>query len=446
MPNTTITNMMRCFGLDCINVTQNRNTQRPRTNTNRVTNHTPTPPRPVAPQVSASYMPGRFYTIAELDRFATSNRPSAINREHFLVTLVQRFTSPETSRPDKATLCKHLANLMTDEDAFECQGAERQANYFASYCVDLTLQELDNQYSAGMEETLRNMLSMWINNLCPSQSDFNLNGVIYPRQDLLQMLASQKLINTELRAYSSELAQQVEARLHGRGNFNNRQNVHDAAVRGNAARVLDIMDKKSAGIDSPNNRQITAWVNKLCKNHPNSAAILAGLQKSLHDHRTDSAWSVNVSPFQTLTRVTKYIWATKDQTLKQNLTDSLLTRLREISNEDPCITGVLQRLIDVPNGIDPDMGFINVSDQIAQEMSTVASKAFDQFTNLIDEGLNALPLHEINPEPETPTVEQIGRQMFATRVHQEMHQLGGIPEEQLTQHIKNLETGFTLPS
>ena len=52
----------------------------------------------------------------------------------------------------EAKICKHLANLMTDQDALDCHGATRQGNYFASYCVDLTLQELEQlvaQLDAG---------------------------------------------------------------------------------------------------------------------------------------------------------------------------------------------------------------------------------------------------------------------------------------------------------
>lgn len=423
MPNSVLGNLFSCFGLNQ-SATEVRAPHAHRTD----------------------YTPGHHYSVAELNQFALNNLPNVRNRPYFLSDLRNVILSPGTSKSDKAMLCKQLALLMTDQDSLECQGAPRQANYFASYCIDLTLQDLEHQYYAAMEHNLRSMLTLWMTTLCPSQTDFNLNGVIYSRSELNNMLQNPSLISRQLQQAPTALAHQWERRLYGEGTSSNAQTVHDSAVRDNGSRVLNIMRVKHGQTKPLSNDEASRFIHKAAVKHESQSSILAGMNKCLMNTSRDNNWNVNISPQNTLKQVIQYIQSNSNSTMRTNLTNSLLERLREIHLEDPCVSGVLQRLIDVPNGIDPDMNFGGAYRQVGEEMATLASKTYEQFSDLIDEGIEAITEQEGASKIARTVASDIGQQMFETRVHQDMTLLGGLDNATLAPHREHLKTGFTLLS
>lgn len=392
------------------------------------------------------YTPGRTYTVAELGRFATINQPSLVNRSAFIRHLLSTFERPDVTRAEKATLCKHLANFMNSDEAFEFKGAPRQANYFASYCVDLTLQELDLQFNAAMEQDLRSMLTLWSHELCPSQTEFNLDGIIYSRPELQNMLNGQKLISRNLLQASGSLAERMDNRLHGVGTSSQAQTVHDMAVRDNGARVLALMKTAHAQTTQLSDSEIKTFIEKAIsqntKTKLNTEQIRQGLQACLTNHAGDNNWNVHSSPRLILGDVCQYIQATANTTMRNNLQQALLDRLIEIAIEQPCTPGVMQRLLDVPNGIDPNMNFAGKSRQIGEEMASLASKTYERLTVLIDEGRQAIPESERTPETMDQMATTIGQQMFVNRVNHEMKRLGGMSEMEVAPHRERLSTGF----
>ncbi|HEX4917955.1 MAG TPA: hypothetical protein VFV43_08680 [Limnobacter sp.] len=388
-------------------------------------------------------MPNQQYSVAELNLFATSNRPSAVNRPAFLSTLLNTMLQPDTSRANKATLCKHLALLMTDQDSLVCHGADRQGNYFASYCVDLALQELEQQFSAAMEQDLRNVLAHWVNTLCPAQTSFNINGVIYTRTEVLDMLRAPNFISRQIHEPTDGgLAGRLERRLQGQGISSTRQTVHDPAVQDNGIRVLNIMRTKHGQVTEASHAKVTSFITKAANNRVLRTTILAGMTDCLNNTNRDNNWSIPLTPQQAIKDVVQYIESIQDSSLRSNLTDALLNRLQEIHLEGPCVSGVLQRLLDVPNGIDPDMNFAGRAQQIGEEMATLAGKTNAQLNELIQEGVQAIPEQERNPDTAQTIASQIGRNMFDARVDQDMKLRGGIPETELATHRERLQAGF----
>lgn len=443
MPNQIVNNLLSCFGLDCLVNTPSTN---PTSRAQRPATATPVAPASTPQALVAQravFVPGRIYSIAELNQFATVNLPCAIHRPQFLQTLLQTILQPETTRPNKAMLCKHLANLMTDEDTLMCHGAPRQANYFASYCSDLMLQELEHQYSAAMEQDLRDVLHRWVNTLCPGQTNFNINGVIYTREEVQNMLQAPSLISRQiLQGDQSSLAVQLDRRLHGQGRTTNYQTVHDPAVQNNGRRVLDIMRTKHLGISPISDDRVIQFITEVSNKHPSNTAILAGMNQCLQREGRDSNWNENLSANRAIKDVVQYIESKHSDPMYDHLTNALLNRLIEIHMEGPCISGILQRLLDVPNGIDPDMNFAGQSHQIGEEMATLAGKTYEQFNDLIDEGVRAIEDLQGDEKVAKEVTSQIGRSMFHTRVNQDMKLRGGIPEAELEPHRERLQAGF----
>lgn len=432
MPNKIVQQVLGCFGLDCLQDPEPAGRVQP----------PPARPHIPAPVSRPAYRPGQNYSIAELNQFATSNLPSVENRSQFQSQLRDTLLMPETSRPNKAMLCKHLATLMTDQDYLECHGATRQANYFASYCVDLSLQELSQQFSAAMEQDLRNVLTLWVNTLCPVQTEFNLNGVIYTRTEVLDMLRAPALISRQLQQPNSALAHQLELRLRGQGSTSNYQTVHDRVVQSNGSRVLDIMKAKHGQTIAISHTAVRRFITKAAETHPSRTNVLAGMSACLNNTNRDNNWNVDISPQHAIKEVIQYIQSVPNQTMRTNLTNALLERLREIHMEGPCVSGVLQRLIDVPNGIDPDMNFAGASRQIGEEMATLAGKTYAQFSDLIEEGVRAIEQEEYNPDVTHTIAGNIGRDMFHNRVEQDMKLMGGLSEAELAPHRERLKAGF----
>jgi hypothetical protein len=155
-----------------------------------------------------------------------------------------------------------------------------------------------------------------------------------------------------------------------------------------------------------------------------------------------------MTPKRLLGNVCQYIQATNDTNMRSNLTDALLARLNEIYLERPCVVGVSQRLLDVPNGIDPDMNFAGRTAQIGEEVATIAGKTYNQFSELVDEGLQALKGIEDNEaiDGNEEIITDIGQNMFNSRLKNDLGRLGGIAEPEIAPHRERLKTGFISPS
>ncbi|MCR2745355.1 hypothetical protein [Limnobacter parvus] len=396
------------------------------------------------------YHPGHTYSAQELGQFASNNFPRAEDRPQFLRDLLVAFHNPHASKVEKATLCKHMANSMREEDSLYCLGASRQANFFASYCIDLSLQQLDQNYTAALEQDLRSMLSLWVNTLCPSQSTFNLDGILYSRAELITMLSSPNLISRELRQPVGGLAQRMDARLQGYGTSGNSQNVHDQAVRDNGSRILDIMKAKHRKTRELSSAEINLYVGTAISNcnatNSDKALMRQGLKICTSNTSRDNNWAVNINPKRVLGHVCQYIQATQDSGMRDHLKQSLLSRFREIELEKPCVTGLLQRLLDIPSGIDPDMNFAGKARQVGEDVVTVAAKTYEQFNTLIEEGIEAIPAAQRNSDAQNNAIGAIGQNMFEARINQDLKRLGGLTEAEIAPHRERLKVGFNAPS
>ena len=405
--------------------------------------HTPAQAAPnyTAPRVS--YLPGRHYSAAELIEIASTNPPRAETKSEFLNTMATAFNRPNSTRLHKAALCKHISKLMGQDDAIDFQGAPRQANYFASYCIDLNCQELDVAYNITMEQDIREMLNRWANTLCPAQTQFNLDGVIYSREEINTMLANPTLIHRNASAQHADLASGLDRALRQ----SNSQNVHTTAVRSNAVRVMAIMQEKHGQSTELSDAQITRFLNPAIGRDTRHINIHAGLNLCLRTEGHDPNSPGAMTPKRILGHVCQYIQATKNRNMKSNLTTALLSRLDEIHRERPCVVGVSQRLLDVPNGIDPDMEFAGRAMQLEQDVAALAGKTYGQFSELIEEGVEAVKIAENQKELTThdETINNIGQNMFVSRLKNDLSQLGGVAEADIAPHRERLKTGFTSP-
>lgn len=435
MPGNIFTRMFGCFG----------NTNQVQANTRPPAPAQPAPrPAPAYTPARASFLPGRQYSATELLEIARTNPPRSEIKNEFLNTMTVAFDRPTTTRLQKAALCKHISKLMRQDDVLHFKGAPRQANYFASYSVDLNFQELDVAYNVTMEQDIREMLNLWSKNLCPAQTQFNLDGVVYSREEINAMLANPTLIQRNASLQNAELATQMEHALRHAGS----QSVHNNTVRTNAIRVMAIMRAKHGQTKEMTDGEITRFLDPFINPDPRRNNIRAGLNHCLANNTFDQNSPGAMTPKRLLGNVCQYIQATNDTDMRSNLTAALLVRLNEIHVEQPCVVGVSQRLLDVPNGIDPDMDFAGRTAQVGQDVAALAGKTYNQFSDLVDEGLQAIQAFEKNKEitGNDNVITNIGQNMFSTRLKNDLNRLGGISEADIEPHRERLKTGFTSPS
>ncbi|MBU0784330.1 MAG: hypothetical protein KJ798_07955 [Gammaproteobacteria bacterium] len=441
MPGNIFTRMFGCFG----HVNQVQPNVRPAAQGYTTLPNPPT--QPVAPAYTpraVTFLPGRHHSAAELLEIARINPPRTEIKSAFLHTMAVAFERPSTTRLQKAALCKHISKLMQEDEVLNFKGAPRQANYFASYCIDLNFQELDVAYNVTMENDVREMLNLWTNRLCPAQNEFNLDGVVYSRDEINAMLRNPTLIQRNVSSQNSVLVTQMERALRHSGS----QSVHDNAVRTNAVRVMGIMQAKHGQTKEMTSGEITRFLDRAIRQDPRHNNIREGLNHCLASTGFDPNSPGAMTPKRLLGNVCQYIQATSDTAMRSNLTAALLVRLNEINVEHPCVVGVSQRLLDVPNGIDPDMNFAGRAVQVEQDVAALAGKTYNQFSDLVDEGLQAIQEIEKNEKisGNDETITDLGQNMFQTRLKNDLNRLGGISETDIAPHRERLKTGFTSPS
>ncbi|MEY3202679.1 MAG: hypothetical protein RIR70_2229 [Pseudomonadota bacterium] len=115
-------------------------------------------------------------------------------------------------------------------------------------------------------------------------------------------------------------------------------------------------------------RQITA-------HFANDHEAIDGLSFSLQLDSPIKEGGLNTDIFEVIRHLWAYCQNQTDATLRDNLIAAFATRLRDISQERPCNTGCIQRLLQVPDGIDPrlEKGWPDTA-SLRAEITTLVSR------------------------------------------------------------------------
>jgi len=138
----------------------------------------------------------------------------------------------------------------------------------------------------------------------------------------------------------------------------NRQTAHEPAVIKQSIKVLKRMQKKVSSNDQLSLDKTERGIRQYLQTRPSPENALRGLEivmrrEGIHFDEdlakpTETGYTVPTE----MSIVWSYIQKIEDAELKGNLLDSMATRLCEIAIERPCKTGMSQRLIDIPSGVD----------------------------------------------------------------------------------------------
>lgn len=106
------------------------------------------------------------------------------------------------------------------------------------------------------------------------------------------------------------------------------------------------------------------------------AAALRGLEQVMN--RTAMLNNFNASGASAMALMWTYITQTDEQPLRQNLLEAMQNRLSDI-NANICATGVIQRVIDIPNSVDFSVTAAISVEQLRDEMRQLAGAVNDEF-------------------------------------------------------------------
>lgn len=157
----------------------------------------------------------------------------------------------------------------------------------------------------------------------------------------------------------------------------NQQNVHSDPVMIAMAGQLLRMRQRVTPERSACRQDAEREIDKLVRSTPLAIQAQHGLACVLE--RNEAVPNFDMTPRDCLTLVWNYIHSLPDRSLQQRLKESLTAKLVEISAERPCALGTIERLIDIPTGIDLSLLSEVSPAALREELQRIAAKVNEEF-------------------------------------------------------------------
>jgi len=268
--------------------------------------------------------------------------------------------------------------------------------------------------------------------IMPSEtSKFIICGISYNRSQLDDWSQNRNLPN---KSRSDSMAAKLEKLMHEKSEAKRKENVENSTIRQSAIARLNMI------IDRVVNLKTIVEVHQAIQeyihtNSSNKKEALAGLNivaknvemPSYFHHRVQDALAI----------VWSYIEDTSSEVLRTNLKNALVSRLIEIAVEErtvyydnssiilpPCPNGQIQRLINVPEGIDfsicSGLSIEHLKEELSQLASSINSEFEEEWGNYADilrkNFSNAFSASDIISEDPDVIISEIKRDMFFAKV------------------------------
>ncbi|MBC7499060.1 MAG: hypothetical protein H7315_00910 [Herminiimonas sp.] len=152
-------------------------------------------------------------------------------------------------------------------------------------------------------------------------------------------------------------------------------NVHSDPVKEVGEKQLNVMKDRTAIGSKKTVEQTHAEIRDYIATLPSSASALKGLNRIMQF--TGGEFNDDASPF--LAIVWGYIERCSSQDMKQNLRNSMVIKLAEIATENPCSTGIIERIIDIPTAIDLSLPQDIPEEEVLTELAQMAGNINELF-------------------------------------------------------------------
>ncbi|HEX4917953.1 MAG TPA: hypothetical protein VFV43_08670 [Limnobacter sp.] len=409
-----------------------------------------------APKSVWSWMTPRYsakssYNASQLLRFVDKGLFHPVDRWSLANDLSIKLTDTSLDQKTRFRIGVALATMLPEGSRVSYGNDMRGDSFFASLAVDLFLADPSLEKSTEMRARFVNVLSHWLYRIAPGRQEFNIQGAILTRdtlEDWLRRLKDPSAEGTsifgqkDIEKTKAKISQKVENLMYGKRG-NRVQSVHDSQVKSAGSLMVKNLTKAINGRIRFHERDLRTFLFTEAMKRNKRAAVEAGLNH-IESHRlaVDADSEVEISPGLALRVLVQYIQIHKKPVVTTNLLDSLLICLEEIGREKPCFTGCSERILNIPNGIDPDLSVIPVERYLTQEVSDLAARVRNTMADLF-EGTE-LEEAESLPGVDETVLAEIRGAVFKQTADLQLGRLRGIPEAQYKNEVQKMLPGFTM--
>ena len=348
-----------------------------------------------------------------------------------------------------------LAHVLHEGDTVDYAGATRGGSFFASMAIDLYLSDEDLSGLEFVRQKFTGVLSHWVDDIAPARQEFPIQGSLIQRNLMqtwireLKNPASRLSRPTPLPSAPPtislnqriHIARSMDRVMRGQeGSF--QQSVHSDGVEEAGNLVFHLMNQKLEGRDLPSLQDVLSEVRRITCQHSGRKNIHLGIGHiCTHDAISEGTSSHKISPALALRMLVTYIAQHEDPMVAANLWDAALLQLGEIGCEKPCYSGCVQRILDIPNGIDPAVSAVSVQRQIKEDVAELAVRVQNELSTFF-EGTELENLERLEGVDDAVLAE-IKVDLFRQLADMELGLVRGIPQIEFESEVKKMEPGFT---
>lgn len=407
---------------------------------------------PALGESPAPYEPGCSYSADQLIGFTRPGRCEPKDRMALAVNLAERLENPDHSHAVRFELSAALAHTLEEGQTVNYANAKRGDSFFASMAIDLYLSDAGLANLGFVKKKFINVLSHWMNDIAPERQEFSIQGASVKRSLMKTWLQELKNPSSKFSLQTAQEAIQVDQRMDiarsmdrvMRGqNGSLQQSVHSDGVVEAGKVVLNLMNQKTQGQKIPSLREVMSDVMRHSSGRSDRQDIHLGIGHVFsHDAASIGAPAEKTSPALVLRTLAGYIQHHDNSEVATNLRDASLLQLAEIGRERPCFSGCVQRILDIPNGIDPAVSAIPIGQQIKQDVAELAVRVQNEMGSLFEgtELENPDLLHGVDEA----VLAQIKVDLFKQIADTELGSVRGIPKNQFMKEVDRMSPGFTI--
>lgn len=393
-----------------------------------------------------------------LDRLIDFAKPGRCESEHRLILaecLAEVLRNPGMSHAVRFEVSAALAHVLHEGDTVNYAGATRGDSFFASMAIDLYLSDEELSGLGFVKQKFIGVLSHWVDDIAPARQEFPIQGALIQRNLMKTWIQELKNPASRLSRPTSlpsappivplnqrtHIARSMDRVMRGQeGSF--QQSVHSEGVQDAGDLVLQLMTQKLERRGLQSLQDVLSEVRRITLQHSDRKNIHLGIGHiCTHDAISEDTSSHKIGPALALRTLVTYISEHKDPEVAANLRDAALLQLGEIGREKPCYSGCVQRILDIPNGIDPAVSAVSIQRQIKEDVAELAVRVQNELSTFF-EGTELENLERLEGVDDAVLAE-IKVDLFRQLADMELGLVRGIPQNEFESEVRKLEPGFT---
>lgn len=402
----------------------------------------------VSPSV---YCPAQKYRLDTLLAFTQSEDRYSGNLVALANDLANSLSTQKLNQRQRFEVSETLARLLPAGITVNYLGNKRGDTYFASLAVDAYLADEKMANIPALKAKFVAVLDRWLNIIAPDRMEFSIQGVNLQRVDVnnwLSTLRNPVAIQTVENQSSRTRSQQrsiggIMGRLMYGQQGDRNQSVHDQAIKSIGTQVLQKLNKELKHETLTPVDALRGEVIQFARSSNATDWVSSGLDHIFtHNEKPSRDSEVNTTPILALQALWSYAKQHKDPKVRENLMQATRICVTEIGQENPCSTGCVERILNVPNGIDPVISMIATDIHYADEVSRLAARVQSAMPSIFEgtelenpdmvEGLDEAVFGEIKAS------------LFKRAAETELGLVRSVPERQFVKEVERMLPGFTL--